>query len=53
MWLKGLVDMREGMKGRFLKAILVYNGEDVLEVDGVEVLPFKVFCRKLYEGAVF
>jgi hypothetical protein len=40
---------RSGVNAR---GVVVYRGDTELEIDGVRVLPFEVFARRLHAGEI-
>lgn len=52
-WIKGLRTLMDECPGRFKRGILVYQGQDEMKVDGVDVLPFEEFVRQLGDGELW
>lgn len=52
-WSQLLADLLENKKSRIKRAVGVYMGDQIITQNGVEILPLKIFLKKLSDGEFF
>ncbi len=52
-WSKSLAEFLENKKSGIARAVGIYMGEQILTQDGVEILPLRIFLKKLNAGDFF